>query len=261
VVLSYYPGLTAPTAPGSYTVTATIIDPNYTGSTSSTLVIGKATATVALGDLSATYTGSPIEATATTAPGGLNVTLTYAPGLTAPTAPGSYTVTATIDDPNYTGSTTSILVIGKATATVALGDLSPTYTGSPIEATATTAPGGLNVTMTYDGSPTAPTEPGSYLVVATIDDPNYTGSTSGILVILPDAGSIPLTITRTGPNSANLGWPSAAGLIYQIETSTNLLPVWNPLGAPITGAGSPMVFGVTLGEPRRFFRLIVTAAP
>jgi rhamnogalacturonan endolyase len=57
------------------------------------------------------------------------------------------------------------------------------YDGSPEAATATTLPAGLSVTFTYNGSPLAPTLPGSYAVVATIDDPNYAGSASGTLVI------------------------------------------------------------------------------
>ena len=58
------------------------------------------------------------------------------------------------------------------TATVNLGWLAATYTGSPQSVTATTNPPGLNVTLTYNGSATAPTAAGSYTVVGTIADPN-----------------------------------------------------------------------------------------
>jgi rhamnogalacturonan endolyase len=37
------------------------------------------------------------------------------------------------------------------------------------------------VSVTYDGAPAAPIYPGSYAVVATIDDPNYEGSTAATL--------------------------------------------------------------------------------
>ena len=47
----------------------------------------------------------------------------------------------------------------------------------------TTTPSGLSTSVTYNGSATAPTNGGSYAVVATITDPNYTGSASGTLVI------------------------------------------------------------------------------
>ncbi|MBI4771110.1 MAG: Ig-like domain repeat protein, partial [Chloroflexi bacterium] len=68
-------------------------------------------------------------------------------------------------------------------ATITLGGLNPTYDGTPKAAIATTDPAGLTVVITYDGSPTAPTDAGSYTVEASISDPNYEGSASGTLVI------------------------------------------------------------------------------
>ena len=71
----------------------------------------------------------------------------------------------------------------QAAATVALTNLSQTYDGTPKSATVTTTPNGLSTSVTYNGSATAPTNAGSYAVVATITDPNYSGSASGTLVI------------------------------------------------------------------------------
>jgi hypothetical protein len=48
---------------------------------------------------------------------------------------------------------------------------------------ATTSPVGLTVTITYNGSPTVPTLPGAYTVVATIVDPNYAGSQTATLAV------------------------------------------------------------------------------
>ena len=75
--------------------------------------------------------------------------------------------------------------ITPATATIELADLTPTYDGTPKSATATTSPAGLSVSITYDESPTPPTDAGSYAVLATIADTNYQGTTSGTLVIAP----------------------------------------------------------------------------
>ena len=183
VDVTYDGSATAPTEADSYAVVATINHANYQGSANGTLVIGKATATVTLGSLSATYDGSAKSATATTDPVGLSVILTYNGSESAPSDVGDYTVVGTIDDPNYSGSASGTLVIGQATATVTLGSLSATYDGTPKSATATTTPGGLNVTFTYDGLGTAPTDAGSYAVVGTIDDLNYTGSAAGTLEI------------------------------------------------------------------------------
>jgi hypothetical protein len=74
-------------------------------------------------------------------------------------------------------------VITAASATVTLSDLSYTYDGSSHAATVTTVPASLSVSVTYGGSATAPTNAGDYAVVATITDPNYSGSANGTLSI------------------------------------------------------------------------------
>lgn len=179
-----YAGLeTAPTDAGSYLVSATIADPNYQGSILGTLVVGKATAGITLGNLSPIYNGAPKAATSTTTPAGLDVNFTYDGSTTAPTVAGTYALVATIDDANFQGTASGSLVIGKATASVTLGNLLPTYDGTPKSATATTTPAGLDVNFTYDGSASVPVTAGSYAVVATIDDSNYQGSANGTLVI------------------------------------------------------------------------------
>jgi hypothetical protein len=101
---------------------------------------------------------------------------------------------------NSCGSSKSdpvFLTVTRASATVTLAGLDHIYDGSPKAATVTTIPAGLGVDVAYsrDGAPVdAPTEIGSYVVIATIVDSNYTGMTTGILVInagtgAPDAGS------------------------------------------------------------------------
>ena len=175
-----------PTASGAFSITVLATDADsVTGSQTYSLTVGKATATVTLGDLAQTYTGSPLSATAATVPAGLTVSFTYNGSETPPTEPGSYTVVATINEPNYQGSATGTLVISKHTATVTLGNLTQTYTGSPLSATATTVPSGLTVTFTYNGSATAPTAGGSYTVVATVSDSGYAGSATGTMTIEP----------------------------------------------------------------------------
>jgi len=242
---NYVTSSTPPTAAGSYSVVATISDTNYTGTNSGTLVISQATATVALSGLAETYTGSPIAATATTNPTGKTVTFTYTgtggttygPSPTAPTAAGSYTVVGTVSDTNYTGTATGTLVISQATATVALSGLAETYTGSPIAATATTNPAGKTVTFTYTGisgtnyvtSSTPPTAAGSYSVVATISDTNYSGTATGTLIISQASSPVNLTssvnpVLTTNPTtltaivSATQGTPT--GSVSFLDGST-----------------------------------------
>ena len=74
--------------------------------------------------------------------------------------------------------------IHKKTATVDLSNLNQVYDGSAKSVGAsTTNPAGLNANVTYDGSTTAPTNAGSYAVVANVSDNNYQGTATGTLVI------------------------------------------------------------------------------
>jgi sugar lactone lactonase YvrE len=87
------------------------------------------------------------------------------------------------------GSTT--FAITAAAAAVSLSNLVQTYSASPEAVTVTTVPPGLAITTTYTGTNTtsygpteaAPTNPGTYSVVATVADPNYAGQQSGTLTI------------------------------------------------------------------------------
>ncbi|MFH0873712.1 MAG: MBG domain-containing protein [Candidatus Komeilibacteria bacterium] len=100
--------------------------------------------------------------------------------------------------------------VNKAAASVTLGSLSQIYDSAPKSATATTEPSGLTVDFIYDGSATTPTNAGSYAVVATINDLNYSGSASGTLVILPT------TITITADAKSKLYGEADPALTYQI---------------------------------------------
>ena len=83
-------------------------------------------------------------------------------------------------------------------ATVSLSNLSHTYDGTPKAAGVTTAPGGLNYSVTYDGSTTAPTNVGSYAVVATVTSAGYAGSATGTLTISKATATITLAnLTHT----------------------------------------------------------------
>ena len=75
------------------------------------------------------------------------------------------------------------LTVSKATATLTLSGTNQTYTGSPRTVSVTTAPLGLATLVTYSGSPSAPIDPGTYAVLASINDSNYQGSTNGSFVL------------------------------------------------------------------------------
>ena len=79
-----------------------------------------------------------------------------------------------------------------AAMTLQAPSLSQTYDGTPKSASFTTTPADLSgVLLTYDGSSTAPTNAGSYAVVAHLTNANYTASdATGTLVIHPATPAI-----------------------------------------------------------------------
>jgi hypothetical protein len=117
----------------------------------------------------------------------LLVNVTY-DGLTnAPTNAGSYFVSGAISDPNYQGSATNTLAINQAVAGITFSNLLQVFSGAAENVSVTTVPPGLMVNIAYNGATNAPTNTGSYTVVATVNDTNYQGSATNTLVIVPPA--------------------------------------------------------------------------
>jgi hypothetical protein len=119
---------------------------------------------------------------------------------------GDYDVVVTNGIAPAATSSIAPLTVNKLPATVALSNLSASYDGTAKAATATTSPAGLPVTLTYNGNSTAPTNAGSYAVVATISSATYEGSAMGTLVISPAVPSIT--------------WPAPAAIIYGTALSS-----------------------------------------
>jgi len=225
---------------GSYTTDAwTFTDTtgNYTNQSGTvTDTINKAVATVVVTPYSVVYDGNPHTATGTAT--GVNSTNLNSELIltgTTHTAAGAYATdswTFTDTTGNYTNQTGTVNdAIAGAAATVNLGSLAQNYNGTPISATATTVPSGQTVTFTYTGTggtgyPTSanpPTNAGSYTVVGTISNVNYSGSSSGTLVISPVAATInvtPYTVTYNGSShsaSATATGVSGANLITDVN--------------------------------------------
>ncbi len=144
---------------------------------------------------------------------------------------------------SYTGGT---VTVNKASATVTLGNLTATYTGSPISATATTNPAGLTVTLTYNGSSTAPTAVGPYTVVATISDPNYTGSATGTLNINAVGGG-PIDVTSQ-IKWTTTGFAAARGSNVYTATMTITNIGTTPIAAPLQAVFTNVISGATLAN-------------
>jgi hypothetical protein len=214
---SFYPlSSNAPTNVGDYIFQAALTNPNYvlTNSDSGTLSITPYPATVTLSNTNQTYTGTSLAVTTTTDPTNASpVSVTYSntnyPVTTnPPTNAGLYSVLASVTNTNYSGFTNGTFLISPATSTVTLGSLSQTYDGSPKSVAATTLPPSLAVSITYSGSPSPPTAIGSYPVTGTVTDPNYTGSSSGVLAIADSQANWRNTYFGT-PNNLGLAADSA----------------------------------------------------
>jgi hypothetical protein len=193
-----FPTTNPPAAVGSYPVTASIITPGFTGSTSGTFIISKATGNISFSSLVQTYDGTPRTVTASSSPPA-NMVIDYGGSTTAPITVGTYPVTATINDPNVEGSASGQLIVQKGSATVLANPIIRTSNGNPVFGEATTSPSGLALEFLYNGIPTAPSLPGSYPYTATLSDPNRSGSASSTIAILP--ASPPNTTLLLGHNN------------------------------------------------------------
>ena len=275
VTFTYDGSATAPTNAGSYAVVGTIVSNNYTGSASGTLVVAKASQTIAFGSLATKAFNDPPFALPATASSGLAVTYTssnpavaavsgatvtiltqgtttitasqsgnanYNPAADAqqplvvgkasqtitfgplvsrtfpPSSNFNLTATATSGLPvSYSSSNTSVatisgnvativglgstvitasqggdgsyfaapnaqqtLGVSVSSASVSFSNLNQTYDGTPKAASATTNPGGLALTITYNGSGAPPTAAGTYTLAANVEHASITNATAGV---------------------------------------------------------------------------------
>jgi MBG domain/IPT/TIG domain len=218
---------TASLPTGSYAIVATeATDSNYlaaSNTASASLTVSQATAAITFSVANHTYGDAPFAVSASSSSTGA---FTYSVVSGPATVLGS-TVSLTgagpvvlqasqAADSNYSaGAMTALFSVAKASATVSLGNLARVYTGSPLSVTSTTNPVGLNVLYTYNGSSAAPTAAGSYAVVGTVSDSNYSGTGNGTLVISKIAASIALsglTVTYNGTGHAATATTTPAGL-------------------------------------------------
>lgn len=236
---------------GSFSPTSIDYTLNNPGATPIDWTAGKTQSWVTLSAASGTLAaGATATVTATISASTMNV--------------GSYSDTVTfINTTSGTGNTTRgvSLTVNPIAVTVSLGNLLQIHTGTPRPVTVTTNPTPRAYSVTYDGSPTAPTNGGTYAVVATITEPNHVGSASGNLTIAYNvtyqgngntSGSVPADQTKfqnvdlaLATNSGNLnktdysfaGWNTAAdgsgtsysgGAPYSGNASVTLYAQWAP---------------------------------
>ncbi|MEA3463031.1 MAG: MBG domain-containing protein, partial [Bacteroidota bacterium] len=148
------------------------------------------------------------------------------------------TATQTGDDTYAPVNFERIQLVNKATATVTLSDLARDYTGTGVSATITTVPAGLNVEVTYNGSPVLPVDLGSYTVDVQIVETNYDGNASDVLNIIdlsppvPDVASLPVLIDECSVTPVA---PTATDLYSGLTIGTTGTPF------PITTQGTTLI--------------------
>jgi hypothetical protein len=199
-------------------------------------------------------------------PVGTNSSMTLNPSSLGSTA-NNYLGKSQYSDPYLNGSLDEFRIYKRAltavevaqvylAGTVTLGNLSRTYDGTPKSVTATTTPSGLAVNITYNGSANAPTNAGSYTVIGTINDANYQGSATNMLVI-NSAIRPQISLARVGTN-LTFSW-SQTNTGFTLQSCTNLASGgWKDVTLP-----APQIAGdqwqVTLPRPvdssSAFYRL------
>src|SRR5205807_4070117 len=97
-------------------------------------------------------------------------------------------------------ATSNSFDVGKGTATLSLSNLSYTYDGTPKSASVTTTPAGLSgVSVTYNGSGTAPANAGSYAVVASLTNDDYQATNATGTLVIDKASSTTTVTFEAGP--------------------------------------------------------------
>jgi hypothetical protein len=234
----YTPAAGAVLTAGSQTLSVTLTPTDSTDYTTATatvqLTVNKATPAIAWATPAAILYGTALSATQLNASSTVTGTFVYTPAAGAVLTAGSQTLSVTFtptDSTDYTTATATVqITVNKATATVTLGSLAQTYSGSALSATATTVPSGLTVNYTYNGSSSAPTAAGSYTVVGTISDTNYQGSSSGTLVI----GKATPVITWATPAAISYGTPLSAAQLDASSTVAGTYIYSPPAGTGLT---------------------------
>jgi polygalacturonase len=231
-----------PLTVGTYAVSGTIIDPNYTGTGTGTVTITQATPVLSWATPAAITYGTALGASQLDAQSGVAGSFIYVPAAgMVPQAGTNQALSATFapaDTLDYApAAIATTLTINPEPVVVDLGGLLQTYDGSQESVAVTTVPGGLPFSVAYDGASSAPVNAGSYSVVAIVTDPNHVGSATGTLVI----GQAPAAVALGLVNQTYDGTPKAVAVT---TTPAGLATAVTYNGSPTapTAAGTYSVF-------------------
>ncbi len=151
-------------------------------------------------------------------------------------AKGTYydTITFTNTTNNIGDTTRGVgLTVNGLPAQVTLSNLQQTYDGTPKPASVATSPGSYSYSITYNGLTEVPVSAGNYDIVATVTDPDYSGSATGTLVIAKAAQTInfaalapignnitTLALTATASSGLPVSYTSSDSAVATVSGST-----------------------------------------
>jgi hypothetical protein len=200
----------------------------YDGTTSASLNLTGASLNGVVNNDSISLNASGVVAMFADSNAGNGKTVTIS-GLTlAGTAAGNYTLTQPTASANIT----------PAPATVTLNRSVQLYDGIAKSVTATTSPTGLPVAITYNGASTAPSSTGTYTVIGTVTNPNYSGSATNYLYV---AVAPQFTNVQTNGAGILMSWSALPQVNYQLFYTESLQPIsWNSFNGPVTATNTTM---------------------
>ena len=243
-----------PVHPGSYPVLAAIDTPDEVGGAVGTLLVRKRPQTLNAAVAPALVAGQPGRALAATSSTGLPVVAFVAGpchldgGLIIGDAGGSCVVTVEqagdVDTLPAAADFTIAVTAAPAAAQLLVDSTGYVYDRAPHGVSVTTDPAGLSgVSVTYNGSATAPTNAGDYTYVATLTNPDWTAPpVTGTFTITKAAQSIIIeTATTIYVNAPPSPW---------VATATSGLSVSQvPLSGPCYFGSAGLVIGLVSASP------------
>ncbi|HEX8187201.1 MAG TPA: MBG domain-containing protein, partial [Pyrinomonadaceae bacterium] len=189
-------------------------DSSYAGTAGSNgLTVEKATPAVTWNTPAAITYGTPLGAAQLNAVSAVPGVFAYAPAAGAVLNAGDNQTLSARFTPSDTANYNEVLKevslnVLKAQAAIALANLNQNYDGSQKAVSASTSPAGLSgVTVTYDGSTNAPTNAGSYAVVATLTNDNYRAENAAATLVINKVAPV---VTANGVTCTYGGSPCEA---------------------------------------------------
>ncbi len=136
-----------------------------------------------------------------------------------------YQVVATNASASSVPSAEASVTTPKLAATVILSNLTQGYNNTPRSVGVSPTPGGLITIVTYEGSSSAPTNAGSYTVIATVSDVAYEGGVTGILTIATAAiGVTADSVNKTvGAGDPSLTYSISSGQLFGSDSFVGTL--------------------------------------